>query len=52
MDDGEQLWLDYEYEETQTKLDLADMVLEHLAGEAVDFFKEIEQKRSEKSSEE
>ena len=29
------LWTDYEYEETQTKLDVADMILEVLAEEAV-----------------
>lgn len=28
------LWVDYEYEETQTKLDIADMILEVLAEEA------------------
>lgn len=30
INEGEPLWLDYEYEETQVKLDLADMVLQDL----------------------
>ena len=31
IEENEQLWTDYEYEETQTKLDVADMILEFLA---------------------
>lgn len=31
--EGEDKWLDYEREEVQVKLDLADIVLEHLVGE-------------------
>ena len=34
--ENEWIWIDYEFEETQTKLDLADMVLTELIGE---FFK-------------
>jgi len=28
IEENEQPWTDYEYEETQAKLDLADMILE------------------------
>jgi len=35
IEENEMLWTDYEYEETQTKLDVADMILEVLADEAV-----------------
>ena len=34
IEENEMLWTDYEYEETQTKLDVADMILEYLAEEA------------------
>ena len=34
IEENEMLWTDYEYEETQTKLDVADMILEFLAEEA------------------
>jgi hypothetical protein len=30
-------WLNYEYEEAQVKIDLSDMILEHLLEELVDF---------------
>lgn len=30
-------WLNYEYEEAQVKIDLSDMVLEHLVDELVSF---------------
>ena len=29
------VWINYEFEETQVKLDIADMVLEHLTGEVI-----------------
>lgn len=29
------IWIDYEYEETQTKLDLGDMILEALTDETI-----------------
>ncbi len=32
-DENEVLWVDYEYEETQTKLDLADIILDQLGME-------------------
>lgn len=35
IEDNEDIWTDYEYEETQTKLDIADMVLEQLVDEMV-----------------
>jgi len=34
IEENEMLWTDYEYEETQSKLDVADMILEVLAEEA------------------
>jgi len=36
INESEPLWLDYEIEDTQTRFDLADMILTHLAGEATD----------------
>lgn len=30
-DENECLWIDYEYEETQAKLDLADIILDTLS---------------------
>ena len=29
------VWINYEFEETQAKLDIADMILEHIAGEVI-----------------
>ena len=37
LDENEQKWIDYEDEDTQAKFDLADMVLEVLAGELAQF---------------
>ena len=34
-EENEALWVDYEYEETQAKIDLADIVLEEMCGEIV-----------------
>ena len=36
MMDHDDRWVDYEFEENQTKLDLADIVLEHLVMEVLD----------------
>ncbi|OMJ94579.1 hypothetical protein SteCoe_2224 [Stentor coeruleus] len=33
--DDEWIWVDYEFEETQVKIDLADMILSELAGEVI-----------------
>eukprot|EP00347_Sterkiella_histriomuscorum_P023087 403336002 len=44
-EENEPLWTDYEYEETQTKIDVADIVLEELCGEIVDILSEIKSKR-------
>jgi hypothetical protein len=41
----EEKWLDYEMEETQVKIDLSDIVLEHLVGEAVELLEKIREKR-------
>ena len=30
-------WLNFDYEEAQVKIDLSDMILEHLVDELVDF---------------
>jgi hypothetical protein len=32
----EEKWLDYEMEEAQVKIDMSDIILEHLVGETVD----------------
>ena len=37
LEENENKWIDYEDEETQVKFDLADMVLEELAGELAQF---------------
>ena len=34
------LWVDYEIQDTQTRFDLADMILHHLAGEIAEFLAE------------
>lgn len=36
INETEPEWLDYEIQDTQTRFDLADMILTHLAGEATD----------------
>ena len=33
-------WLNYEYEEAQVKIDLSDMILEHLVDELATFLNE------------
>jgi hypothetical protein len=43
--DNEEQWLNYEYEETQVKIDASDMVLEHLIQEAIDLTAKIELSR-------
>lgn len=40
-------WLDYEIEESQTKVDLADIILDSLMEELVGQFNEIEDRRSQ-----
>jgi len=40
--DNEDMWINYEQEETEVKIDLADMVLEHLVGEITDFISKKE----------
>jgi hypothetical protein len=37
----EQMWLDYNFEETQVKIDLADMLLETLMEETVELVSSI-----------
>ncbi|OMJ71281.1 hypothetical protein SteCoe_30560 [Stentor coeruleus] len=36
VSDNEWIWTDYEFEETQVKMDLADMILSELAGEIIE----------------
>ena len=40
IEENEVIWVDYEYELTQTKLDIADMILETLADETLQFLRE------------
>ena len=40
------MWLDYELEETQTKLDVVDLVIESLVEEGVTFLAKIECKHN------
>ena len=37
IEENDALWVDYEMEDAQVKFDLADMILEHLAGEIAEF---------------
>ncbi len=46
IEENEVLWTDYEYEETQTKLDIADMILEVLAEETVKELTKIKDQRA------
>ena len=41
-EENEPLWTDYEYEETQTKIDVADIILEEMCGEVIQIMKEIQ----------
>ena len=43
--DNEEMWINYEMEETEVGIDLADMALEHLVVEAIKAGFDIEQKR-------
>lgn len=45
IEENEILWTDYEYEETQAKLDVADMILEFLAEEACNELTKIQDSR-------
>ena len=38
--ENDALWVDYEVQDTQTRFDLADMILHHLAGEIAEFLHE------------
>ena len=38
--DSENQWLKWDFEETQTKIDLSDMVLEHLVSETIQVLNE------------
>lgn len=51
INDAEPLWLDYEYEETQVKLDLADMVLQELCFETIREVNRIENRFNNKDDE-
>ena len=44
-EENEPLWTDYEYEEAQTKLDLADIILDCLCLETVKILNDVQQKR-------
>jgi hypothetical protein len=39
--ENDDVWVDYEFEETQAKLDVADMVLDHLVNEAVSIMQDL-----------
>ena len=45
LEENEAKWVDYEDEETQAKFDLADMVLEELAGELAEIMMGIQERR-------
>ena len=43
-DENEPLWVDYEYEETQTKLDVADLILDTLCQETAEILNKVQGK--------
>ena len=45
INEAEPLWLDYEYEETQVKLDIADMILQELCFETIKDWHQFENNR-------
>ena len=49
MVDNEETWVNYEVDEMEVQLDLADMVLEELVVEAVSSLATIEQQRKSHS---
>jgi hypothetical protein len=44
--ENEYTWLNYEFEESQVKIDLGDMILEHLVSEVIAILEAIETKRT------
>ena len=44
LEENETKWIDYEDEDTQVKFDLADMILEELAGELANFMSNLRNK--------
>ena len=44
LEENEGKWIDYEDEDTQVKIDLADMILEELAGELANFMMNLRNK--------
>ena len=47
INEAEPLWLDYEYEETQVKLDIADMILQELCFEGIKTLTKLENRFNE-----
>lgn len=47
INEAEPLWLDYEYEETQVKLDIADMILQELCFEGIKNLTKLENRFKE-----
>ena len=45
MNEVEELWKNYEFEETQVKLELSELVLEQLLNEIVEIFEHIHNAR-------
>ena len=41
--ENDTLWVDYEVQDTQSRFDIADMILHHLAGEIAEFLAEKNQ---------
>ncbi len=48
--DNEDTWINYEQEEAEVKIDVADMVLEQLVGESVELIKGLEKNRDRKAA--
>lgn len=47
IDENEHIWIDYEYEETQTKIDLGDMIMEQLTDETILMLYKLENRFSQ-----
>jgi hypothetical protein len=48
--ENEYKWLNYDFEEAQVRIDLGDMILEHLVGEAIILSDKIEENAGQTNS--
>lgn len=48
--ENEYKWLNYDFEEAQVRIDLGDMILEHLVGEAIILSDKIDENKGQSNS--